>query len=49
MLLDVAMHFENSFNCWELLMGQSAAKPETEGSTTSRKTYTQVSGNGEHP
>jgi len=45
------MFIENSFNCWKILMGQSAAKHsnKNEGSTTSRKTYTQVSGNGEQP
>ena len=45
------MFIENSFNCWKLLLGQSAAKhsSKNEGSTTSRKAYTQVSGNGEQP
>lgn len=45
------MFIENSFNCWKLLSGQSAAKHsnKNEGSTTSRKTYTQVGGNGEQP
>lgn len=45
------MFIENSFNCWKLLIGQSAAKHsnKNEGSTTSRKTYIQVDGNGEQP
>jgi ABC-type dipeptide/oligopeptide/nickel transport system ATPase component len=29
----------NLFNCWDLPMGQSAAKPVREGSTTSGNTY----------
>lgn len=45
------MFIENSFNCWKLLLGQSAAKSSEmkKGSTTSRKTYIQVDGNGEQP
>ena len=40
---------KNCSNCWDLPLGQSAAKPAREGSTTSRKTYTQVGGNGQGP
>jgi len=41
---------KNSVNCWEVQTGQSAAKPQIEeGSTTSRKAYTQASGSAEHP
>lgn len=42
---------KNCSNCWDLPLGQSAAKHpnKDEGSTTSRKAYIQVDGNGQGP
>ena len=42
------MIYANSLNCWKLLSYKTISS-QLSGSTTSRKTYTQVSGNGEYP